>query len=196
MLRLGPTLVLTMRSRFEDFAECFPTYVEEDRNGASATFNSIADYIEAQNFVCSVYLYFNLMHIRPPHSQRDLEKLFNEYNVRENIDNLHQIVLEAKDRIASGDIRKDSWKEDLDPRVAVSARTIPRLETEAQQLRERLAAVRHSINQQRTIIHATFQLEEENRLLQAAIDENNLATATANERAQGLLDTLDEVSKL
>jgi hypothetical protein len=80
--------------------------------------------------------------------------------------------------------------------VAVSARTIPRLETEAQQLRERLAAVRHSINQQRTIIHATFQLEEENRLLQAAIDENNLATATANERAQGLLDTLDEVSKL
>ncbi|KAF8347719.1 hypothetical protein F5887DRAFT_881147 [Amanita rubescens] len=141
---------------FEDFAECFPTYVEEDRNGASATFNSIADYIEAQNF-------------------RDLEKLFNEYNVRENIDNLHQIVLEAKDRKASGDTRKDSWKEDLDPRVAVSARTIPRLEAEAQQLRERLAA-----------------LEEENRLLQATIDENNQATATANERAQGLLDTLDE----
>ncbi len=182
-----------MRSRFEDFAECFPTYVEEDRNGASATFNSIADYIEAQNFVCSVYLYFTVYQTQSC-SQRDLEKLFNEYNVRENIDNLHQIVLEAKDRNASGDSRKDSWKEDLDPRVAVSARTIPRLEAEAQQLRERLVAVRHSITQQRTIIHATFKLEEENRQLQATIDENNQATATANERAQGLLDTLDEVS--
>jgi len=36
---------------FEDFAECFPQYVEEDKNGSSATFNSISDYIEAQNFV-------------------------------------------------------------------------------------------------------------------------------------------------
>ena len=39
-------------SSFEDFAECFPLYVEEDKNGSSATFNSISDYIEAQNFVC------------------------------------------------------------------------------------------------------------------------------------------------
>lgn len=55
----GAPHALTMRYRFEDFAECFPTYVEEDRNGASATFNSIADYIEAQNFVRSVHIYFN-----------------------------------------------------------------------------------------------------------------------------------------
>ena len=55
----GAPHALTMRYRFEDFAECFPTYVEEDRNGASATFNSIADYIEAQNFVRSVYIYIN-----------------------------------------------------------------------------------------------------------------------------------------
>jgi len=151
----GAPHALTMRYRFEDFAECFPTYVEEDRNGASATFNSIADYIEAQNF-------------------RDLDKLFKEYNVQENIDNLHRIVLEAKDRIASGETRKDSWKEDLDPRVAVSARTIPRLEAEAQQLRERLAA-----------------LEEENRQLQATIEENSHVTTTANERSKQLLDMLD-----
>jgi hypothetical protein len=39
---------------FEDFAECFPLYVKEDKNGASATFNSISDYIEAQEMVCSV----------------------------------------------------------------------------------------------------------------------------------------------
>ena len=36
---------------FEDFAECFPLYVEEDRNDASLTFNTISDYIEAQSFV-------------------------------------------------------------------------------------------------------------------------------------------------
>lgn len=40
-----------LSQRFEDFAECFPLYVEEDKNGASATFNSISDYIEAQDFV-------------------------------------------------------------------------------------------------------------------------------------------------
>lgn len=62
----GAPHALTMISRFEDFAECFPTYVEEDRNGASATFNSIADYIEAQNFVRSVYIYI-LMLFRPSH---------------------------------------------------------------------------------------------------------------------------------
>ena len=39
---------------FEDFAECFPLYVESDKNGSSATFNSISEYIEAQNFVSSM----------------------------------------------------------------------------------------------------------------------------------------------
>jgi hypothetical protein len=34
-------------ARFEDFAECFPQYVEEDREGAMQTFNQVADYIEA-----------------------------------------------------------------------------------------------------------------------------------------------------
>ena len=74
--------------------------------------------------------------------QRDLDKLFKDYNVQENIDTLHRIVLEAKERKALGEVRKDAWKEDLDPRTAVCARTIPHLESEAERLRERLAAVR------------------------------------------------------
>ncbi|KAF8631904.1 hypothetical protein AX15_002162 [Amanita polypyramis BW_CC] len=142
---------------FDDFAECFPTYVEEDRNGASATFNSIADYIEAQNF-------------------RDLDKLFKDYNVQENIDNLHRIVLEAKDRKASGEVRNDAWKEGLDPRVAICARTIPHLEAEARRLRERLAT-----------------LEEENRQTRATIEENVRGRREANERSKELLDKLDNI---
>ena len=42
--------------RVEDFAECFPLYVEEDRNGSSATYNSISDYIGAQAIVSILYL--------------------------------------------------------------------------------------------------------------------------------------------
>jgi len=42
-------------ARFEDFAECFPLYVEEDKNGASATFDSISEYIESQNVVCALF---------------------------------------------------------------------------------------------------------------------------------------------
>ncbi|KAK2463661.1 hypothetical protein APHAL10511_004412 [Amanita phalloides] len=142
---------------FEDFTECFPSYVEEDRNGASATFNSIADYIEAQNF-------------------RDLDKLFKDYNVQQNIDKLHQIVLEAKDRKALGEVRKDAWKEDLEPHVAVSARSIPYLEAEAQSLRQMLAS-----------------LEEENRQSQATLEEDVRATMAARERTKAIQDNLDEI---
>ncbi|KIL69439.1 hypothetical protein M378DRAFT_21594 [Amanita muscaria Koide BX008] len=140
---------------FEDFTECFPSYVEEDRNGASATFNSIADYIEAQNI-------------------RDLDKLSKDYNVQENVDTLHRIVLEAKERKASGEVSKDAWRQDLDPRTAVCARTIPQLESEVQRLRESLVA-----------------LETENRKLQATVEENTKATDAANQRSKDLLDKLD-----
>jgi hypothetical protein len=38
-------------TRFEDFAECFPLYVEEEKNAASVTFNIISDFIEKQDRV-------------------------------------------------------------------------------------------------------------------------------------------------
>ncbi|KAF9005971.1 hypothetical protein BDQ17DRAFT_1352491 [Cyathus striatus] len=140
---------------FEDFAECFPLYVEEDKNGASATFNSISDYTEAQIF-------------------RDLDKLFKDYNVQENIDILHRIVNEAKDRKARGEQGKDIWKEDLEPRVAVCARTVPVLEAEVQRLRGSLAEV-----------------EEENRRLQAQLEESVKGTDAMNEAVLEVLQELD-----
>ncbi|KAF8202248.1 hypothetical protein BJ912DRAFT_1138498 [Pholiota molesta] len=142
---------------FEDFAECFPLYVESDKNGSSATFNSISEYIEAQNF-------------------RDLDKLFNDYNIQESIDTLHKVVNDAKDRKARGDAGKDTWKDNLDPKVAVCARTVPVLNSEAARLR--------------TLIS---QMEEENRQLESELQEKVKATENANERVLELLDKLDAV---
>ncbi|KAH9479484.1 hypothetical protein JR316_0008078 [Psilocybe cubensis] len=140
---------------FEDFAECFPLFVESDRNGSSATYNSISEYIETQNL-------------------RDLDKLFTDYNVKEKIDVLHKVVIEAKDRKEKGDLGKDIWKEDLDPRVAVCARTVPVLKSEAARLRKLIA-----------------EIEEENRELEAELQEKVKATDDANEQVLKTLDKLD-----
>ncbi|KAJ3516176.1 hypothetical protein NLJ89_g1282 [Agrocybe chaxingu] len=142
---------------FEDFAECFPLYVEEDKNGSSATFNSISDYIEAQNL-------------------RDLDKLFKDYNVQENVDILHQVVNDGKERKANKAAGNDTWKDKLDPRVAVAARTIPILSAEATRLRALIA-----------------QLEDENRQLESELQETVKATDDMNESVLELLNNFDTV---
>jgi hypothetical protein len=136
-------MLLTSLLRIEDFSECFPLYVEEDKNGSSATFNSISDYIEAQNFVCALLYQKTCCNTAHIHStKRDLDKLFKDYNVQENIDVLHKLVTDAKGRKTQGELGKDVWKEDLEPRVAVCARTMPILDAEVRRLREQLAEVR------------------------------------------------------
>ena len=54
------------------------------------------------------------------------------------------MVTDAKERKAKGDIESDVWREDLEPRTAVCARTVPILDREAKMLRESLAVVRLS----------------------------------------------------
>ncbi|KJA28090.1 hypothetical protein HYPSUDRAFT_34431 [Hypholoma sublateritium FD-334 SS-4] len=142
---------------FEDFSECFPLYVESDKNGSSATFNSISEYIEAQNF-------------------RDLDKLFNDYNIQESIDILHKVVNDAKERKSRGEDGKDTWKDNLDPKVAVCARTVPVLNSEARRLQKLIA-----------------ELETENRQLESELQDNVKATDDANEHVLEVLDTLDIV---
>ena len=80
-------------------------------------------------------------------------KLFEQYDVQKNVDILHQVVTEARARrqrgetgsAAGGDTGADTWRADLQPRVAVRARTIPALERERDSLRARLAEVRFSV---------------------------------------------------
>ncbi|KAF5353072.1 hypothetical protein D9758_008760 [Tetrapyrgos nigripes] len=106
---------------YADFAECFPLYCEEDKNGSMAAYNHIADYIEAQ-------------------SLRDFESLFEQYNLQENLDAFHQIINEAKQRKAANNAGKDVWREDLEPVGLVCARTVPDLEAEVKRLRETVSA--------------------------------------------------------
>ncbi|KAF7356631.1 hypothetical protein MVEN_00997200 [Mycena venus] len=106
--------------KFEDFAECFPQYVEEDKDGAMQTFNQVADYIETA-------------------TKRDLENVFKEYDLQNNVDILDKMVSEAKARKASGKIGPNVWTVNLHPRSAVCGRTIPILEAQAERLRETLA---------------------------------------------------------
>lgn len=67
--------------------------------------------------------------------------MFKDYNVQENIETLHKVVTDAKDRKATGKIGNDTWKGDLDLRVAVCARTVPVLTCEAERLRAMVAEV-------------------------------------------------------
>jgi hypothetical protein len=64
------------------------------------------------------------------------DKFFDDINLRQCIDDLHAAVVDAKLRKQKGEVRPDTWKEDLHPRAATRARTVPLLERE----RERLLA--------------------------------------------------------
>ena len=64
------------------------------------------------------------------------------YNARENIDKLHAVVMEARERKERGEPPgPDAWRPNLESRNAVRARTIPVLREEKAKLEERLAEV-------------------------------------------------------
>lgn len=67
--------------------------------------------------------------------------MFKKYNVKENLDNLHAVVTAARARRQTGYGGKDVWREDLQPRGAVRARTVPLLEKERDRLRAELSQV-------------------------------------------------------
>ncbi|EKM81813.1 hypothetical protein AGABI1DRAFT_70288 [Agaricus bisporus var. burnettii JB137-S8] len=108
---------------FQDFTECFPTYVEKEEKEAQITFKLTQDYIEKLD-------------------KDDIIKLFQKYHSEENvdipknIDILHKLVREAEARKESGEISNSVWREDRRPR---NAHMIPFLESQVAQLRENLA---------------------------------------------------------
>ena len=82
------------------------------------------------------------------------------YNAQENIDILHAVVTEAKERqerIERGEESgpgADTWRANLEPRNAVRARTIPILREEKGKLEERLAEVGISFLNLRVCLNA------------------------------------------
>ncbi|KAJ7507825.1 hypothetical protein B0H11DRAFT_1968817 [Mycena galericulata] len=123
--------------KFEDFEQCFPQYVEEDKEGARQTFAQVANYIEST-------------------TKRDLEKIFEEYELKKNVDILDKVVSEARARRKSGEIGPNVWTENLQPRSGVRGRGIPILEAQAKRLGDSLA-----------------KLEAENLALLAQLEEKN-----------------------
>jgi hypothetical protein len=74
-------------------------------------------------------------------TQDKCEELFPEYDAKHNLDILHAVVTEARARKQSGKIGKDVWREDLQPKATVRARTVLLLEKEALKLRAQLEEV-------------------------------------------------------
>ncbi len=75
--------------------------------------------------------------------QGDTNKLFEQYDVQDHIDELHGVVTGARTRRRQAEPPSaDRWREDLQPREAVRARTNPTLEEQRDMLRARLAQVR------------------------------------------------------
>lgn len=75
-----------------------------------------------------------------------MDELLQQFNVKENLDKLHAVAAEAKARKLAEDRGEsyeghDVWRENLPPRAAVRARTIPLLEKERDRLKMQLAEV-------------------------------------------------------
>ncbi|KAH9888792.1 hypothetical protein C8Q73DRAFT_708262 [Cubamyces lactineus] len=140
---------------YEDFAECFSLWCDEQPENAATIFNLVSGRLESS-------------------ITENCEELFKKYNVKENLDNLHAVVTAARARKQAGYDGKDAWKEDLQPRAAVRARTIPLLEKERDRLRAELS-----------------QLTEENLDLQSQMQHNVQAKEDADADAARLLDILD-----
>ncbi|KZP30545.1 hypothetical protein FIBSPDRAFT_1038201 [Athelia psychrophila] len=142
---------------YEDFAECFTLWCEEQPDGAKGVFSGVARHIENE-------------------ITKNCEAIFNEYNVKPNIDILHAIVTEARARKQSGGTGTDVWKEGIEPQAATRARALPSLEKEATKLRTTLA-----------------QIEQENLQLQTQMQSNVHERNEVDAKVTELLDILDEV---
>ncbi|KAI0369181.1 hypothetical protein BV20DRAFT_968375 [Pilatotrama ljubarskyi] len=141
---------------YEDFAECFSLWCDEQPENAATIFNLVSSRLESS-------------------ITEHCEELFKKYNVKENLDNLHAVVTAARARKQAGYEGKDVWREDLQPRAAVRARTVPLLERERDRLRTELS-----------------QLTAENSGLQSEMQHNVQAKEDADAEAAKLLDILDQ----
>jgi len=141
---------------WEDFTECFPLFCQEQPESAAGVFNTVSKHMESN-------------------ISDETNKFFDDISMKQNIDDLHAVVAEARVRKKTGEVRTDVWKEDLHPRAATRARTIPVLE----ETRDRL-------------LLELEQLEADNKLLQETMRLHVEASRKADDETQSLLDVLEE----
>ena len=91
---------------------------------------------------CAVTFSTSLLTFHIRFSQNDTNKLFEQYDVQKQVDVLHGVVTDARTQRRKGETPgANRWREDLQPREAVRARTTITLERERDLLRARLAQV-------------------------------------------------------
>jgi len=144
---------------FEDFTECFSVWVDEEPDGASGIFNLVASTQEKM-------------------VKKAMDQLFEEYNVRENIDILHLVVNEALARRDRGERGQDVWADNRPPEAAIRARTIPLLEAESARLQAMLK-----------------ELEDKNLGLQDELEANMTACKKNDDKAAEFLKVLHDVHR-
>ncbi|KAK7687325.1 hypothetical protein QCA50_009831 [Cerrena zonata] len=151
----------THKWTYEDFTECFSLWCEEQPEASATLFNTVAQHMESN-------------------ITNRCEDLLTQFNVKENVDKLHAVVTDARARKQVDDDYdgKDLWKEDLPPRAAVRAKTVPLLQQERDRLKAELE-----------------ELDQENQRLQAMMQANIDAQNAADEQTTALLDLLDEACK-
>ncbi|KAH8111086.1 hypothetical protein DFH11DRAFT_1513636 [Phellopilus nigrolimitatus] len=143
---------------YEEFSECFELWCKEEPDGASGVYNTISLHME--------HLITNAC-----------DELFVRYKAHENIDIMHKVVTEARERQKAGlPPGPDTWKANLEPRAAARARTVPILRQEKDVLEAQLV-----------------KLEKENLNLQNQIMENVHTMKEADAEEVRRLDLLDEL---
>ncbi|OBZ66948.1 hypothetical protein A0H81_13080 [Grifola frondosa] len=145
---------------YEDFAECFSLWCEEQPENASGVFTIISGGLESL-------------------ITKNCEELLQRYDVKDNLDNLHAVVTAARARKQTAYDGKDVWREDLQPKAAVQARTVPLLEKEKERLLVELKQVRHA-------------LDEENLALQSEMQNNVRKREEVDAETSRLLDIVDQ----
>jgi hypothetical protein len=141
---------------------------------------------------------------RPPHfshapcrNQQNCGKVFDTYELRSHIDDLFAVVNAQKARARSGEAYTglDAWRNDLPPRTAARARTVPRLEAERQRLRKELDEVGAPSRNVSDPPLTDAQLESQAAGRQAQMQEYVRAKQSADAEAVRVLDEVEAVGR-
>ena len=132
-------------TRWEDFTECFPAFCKEEGDRAQGVFNTLSKHMESALVVRLSISPERFTRTDYPF-QKATDEFFVDTELKRCIDDLHAAVVDAKLRKQRGEVRPDIWREDLNPRAATRARTVPLLERERERLLAELQEVSFSFH--------------------------------------------------
>lgn len=114
-----------------EFHGMFPSVLQGGRGPST---RRIQHALEAHGIVAGGKFVSRDDYFSLPSFQEATDKFFDDTDLEQCIDDLHAAVVDAKLRKQKGEVRPDIWREDLHPRDATRARTVPLLEREKERL--------------------------------------------------------------